>query len=156
MTAPASAADAVRRREVVSAARDWIGTPYRRRASVRGAGADCLGLIRGLWRDLCGPEPVALPLYSDDWLELNQSDVLHDALCSVMRIADHRFPEPGSVLAFRFGRNRTCKHVGIVTTGGAHPKFVHAYCRYGVVETSLDPTWRKRIAAIFELPPRST
>jgi len=38
--------------EVVAAARAWLGTPYRHRASVRGAGCDCLGLLRGVWRAL--------------------------------------------------------------------------------------------------------
>ncbi|MEM9842167.1 MAG: peptidase P60, partial [Pseudomonadota bacterium] len=39
------------RAEVIEAARAWLGTPYRHQASRRGVGADCLGLIRGVWRD---------------------------------------------------------------------------------------------------------
>ena len=33
---------------IVRAARGWIGTPYVHQASVRGAGCDCLGLLRGV------------------------------------------------------------------------------------------------------------
>lgn len=51
---------------VVTAARGWIGTPYRHQASVRGAGADCLGLIRGVWRELYGAEPAEVPAYTAD------------------------------------------------------------------------------------------
>ena len=42
----------------------WIGTPYRHQASCRGAGTDCLGLLRGIWRELIGPEPEAVPRYT--------------------------------------------------------------------------------------------
>jgi NlpC/P60 family putative phage cell wall peptidase len=46
---------------VIAAARLWLGTPYVHQASVLGAGCDCLGLARGIWRDLHGPEPVTPP-----------------------------------------------------------------------------------------------
>ena len=37
--------------KIVTEARRWIGTPYRHQAATRGAGTDCLGLIRGVWRE---------------------------------------------------------------------------------------------------------
>jgi NlpC/P60 family putative phage cell wall peptidase len=42
---------------VIAAARGWLGTPYHDQASAKGAGCDCLGLVRGVWRDLHGSEP---------------------------------------------------------------------------------------------------
>ena len=36
----------------VEIARDWIGTRYEHQASLKGEGADCLGLVRGVWREL--------------------------------------------------------------------------------------------------------
>jgi hypothetical protein len=48
----------------VREARTWIGTPYRHQASVKGVGADCLGLVRGIWREVIGPEPAVVPPYS--------------------------------------------------------------------------------------------
>ena len=39
---------------VVDAARGWLGTPYVHQASSKGSGADCLGLIRGIWREIFG------------------------------------------------------------------------------------------------------
>ena len=45
------------RDEIVRAARRYIGTPYHHQAALAGAGCDCLGLIRGVWRDLYGAEP---------------------------------------------------------------------------------------------------
>jgi len=38
----------------VEFARAWIGTPYVHQGSAPGAGADCLGLVRGVWRGLYG------------------------------------------------------------------------------------------------------
>ena len=46
---------------VVAHARAWIGTPYEHQASCRGSGTDCLGLLRGLWRELLGAEPETPP-----------------------------------------------------------------------------------------------
>ena len=46
---------------VIAAARGWLGTPYHDQASVRGVGCDCLGLLRGVWRDLYGAEPEEAP-----------------------------------------------------------------------------------------------
>ena len=46
---------------VVTAAREWIGTPYHHQASVKGVGADCLGLVRGVLRDVMGVEPEIPP-----------------------------------------------------------------------------------------------
>ena len=51
----------MRRDEIVEAARAWLGTPYHHQASLRGVGCDCLGLVRGVWRELYGPEPEAAP-----------------------------------------------------------------------------------------------
>ncbi len=48
-------------------ARAWIGTPYHHQGSVRGAGTDCLGLIRGVWREFYGREAEIAPPYSRDW-----------------------------------------------------------------------------------------
>lgn len=52
----------VTRESIVKGAHGWLGTPYHHRASLKGAGTDCLGLIRGIWRELYGPEPEAMPI----------------------------------------------------------------------------------------------
>lgn len=60
--------------KVVAAARAWLGTPYHDQASLRGVGCDCLGLARGVWRDVIGDEPFAIPPYSRDWGEAGRGD----------------------------------------------------------------------------------
>ena len=57
------------RQDIVDEARDWLGTPYVHQASTKGAGTDCLGLLRGVWRAQIGQEPEEVPIYSMDWSE---------------------------------------------------------------------------------------
>ncbi len=66
----------VTRAAIVAEAWSWIGTPYRHQASLKGVGCDCLGLIRGVWRALYGPEPEALIAYTPDWAEAQGAETL--------------------------------------------------------------------------------
>jgi NlpC/P60 family putative phage cell wall peptidase len=136
------------RARIVGAARSWIGTPYKHQASVKGAGADCLGLIRGVWREMLGPEPETPPAYSADWGETGNAEVLREAALRHLLPQDGT-PEPGDVLLFRMRAGGIAKHLGIMTAGR---RFVHAYNRHGVVESALSEPWARRIAAVFQFP----
>ena len=46
---------------IVALARGWIGTPYLHQTSAKAAGCDCLGLLRGIWREAVGTEPALSP-----------------------------------------------------------------------------------------------
>ncbi len=63
---------------IVAVARAWIGTPYLHQASTKGAGCDCLGLIRGVWREVHGDEPAPVPPYTPDWSEPQGQERLWD------------------------------------------------------------------------------
>lgn len=128
----------------VVAARGWIGTPYMHRASVKGAGADCLGLVRGVWRAVRGPEPETVPVYGALWAEERGCELLLAALGRHLRRVDEA--AAGDVLVFRLRTNVAAKHAGIMSAGDA---MVHAWERLGVVETPLGPWWRRRLAAAF-------
>jgi NlpC/P60 family putative phage cell wall peptidase len=65
-------------------ARSWLGTPYHDQASLRGVGCDCLGLARGVWREVVGPEPFPIPPYSRDWGETGPREVLADGARRMM------------------------------------------------------------------------
>ncbi|MHA7867546.1 MAG: C40 family peptidase [Salipiger thiooxidans] len=144
------------RPEVVTAARSWIGTPYVHQASVRGAGCDCLGLLRGVWRELIGPEPEVVPPYTMDWSE-PQGD---EALLRVGLRHLHRKPPgdeaPGDVLLFRMREGAVAKHLGLQARTGAAASFIHAYTGHGVIESPLSLPWRRRIAARFVIPTEKT
>jgi NlpC/P60 family putative phage cell wall peptidase len=138
--------------EALAEARAWLGTPYLHQASMRGAGCDCLGLIRGVWRGLYGAEPEVPPPYSADWAEPAREEALWAAalrhLCPVA--ADVPI-SGGQVLLFRMRSDGVAKHLGIAAGEAA---FLHAYGGHGVVESPLSAPWRRRVVARFEFPKR--
>jgi NlpC/P60 family putative phage cell wall peptidase len=134
---------------IVAAARGWIGTPYVHQASCRGAGADCLGLLRGVWREILGAEPAPVPAYTPDWGEAGSREVLLAAARQWLRPAATPAPAAGEVLLFRMRAGAVAKHLGIATGAAS---FVHAYTGHGVVESPLSGPWARRIAARFVLP----
>lgn len=141
--------------EAVAEARRWIGTPYVHGASVKGAGTDCLGLVRGVWRALFNDEPEAVPPYSPDWGEPAGEEVLMRAALRHLVPKDIDAAAPGDVLLFRMRDRSIAKHLGIQGRCGSDSTFVHAYSGHGVVESPLSAPWRRRIVARFEFPERS-
>lgn len=139
--------------EIVAAARGWLGTPYLHQASCRGGGTDCLGLLRGVWREVLGTEPAPIPAYTADWSEAEgREDLLAAARLWLLPAGD---PDAGDVLLFRMRAGAVAKHLGIASDTGDSPRFIHAYSGHAVVETALSEPWRRRIAARFRFPERA-
>ena len=67
------------RAAIVAEARTWIGTRYRHQGSLKGVGCDCLGLVRGVWRNCVGSEPEMPPPYAPDWAEASGAETLAEA-----------------------------------------------------------------------------
>lgn len=134
---------------VIAAARGWLGTTYHDQASLKGAGCDCLGLARGVWREVVGEEPFPIPPYSRDWGETGTREVLADGARRMMIELPVAGAGPGALVLFRMGPGAIAKHVGILTTP-AH--FIHAYERLGVIEEPLTQAWRRRMAFAFLIP----
>ena len=138
--------------QVVNLARSWIGTPYRHQGCVRGAGADCLGLLRGVWRELYGAEPEAVPPYTADWAEPGGQEALWDAARRWLVPCGAGPVGPGDVLLFRMREGGIAKHLGIAAETGDAASFIHAYSGHGVVESPLSQPWARRIVARFTFP----
>lgn len=133
---------------VVAAAREWLGTPYRHRASALGAGCDCLGLLRGVWRGLYGDEPMVVPAY--------RASVRDPESAGALREAAERFLLPaegpvmaGQVVLFRLSGLEEARHCGIMVSG---ERFIHAQEKLGVVEANLTPGWARRVSGRFWFP----
>ena len=137
---------------ILSEARGWIGTPYVHQSSVKGAGTDCLGLLRGVWRALYGDEPEKVPAYSLDWSEVRRDEQLWAAALRHLTPKTLEDEAPGDVLLFRMRTGAVAKHLGIVGRIGAEASFVHAYSRFGVIESALSRPWRRRVVARFAFP----
>ena len=139
-------------RDVVIRARVWLGTPYVHQQSVRGAGCDCLGLLRGVWRETFGAEPEAVPAYSRDWSEPQGDEALWRAAARHLIQKPREAAEPGDVLLFRMRDSAVAKHLGLQSETGPAPRFIHAYSGHGVVESPLSQPWARRIVARFAFP----
>ncbi|MEM1360151.1 MAG: NlpC/P60 family protein [Pseudomonadota bacterium] len=141
-----------RRLDILVTARSWIGTPYIHQASTRGAGCDCLGLIRGVWREVIGPEPMIVPAYTPDWSEADGQETLLISARAFLIEKALNTGMPGDVILFRMRDGGIAKHLGILSGTGAAPKFIHSYQRHGVVESPLSTPWRNRVVGCFAFP----
>ncbi|MEQ1651087.1 MAG: NlpC/P60 family protein [Hyphomicrobium sp.] len=134
---------------IVSTARSWIGTPYHHQASCKGIGADCLGLVRGVLRDLTGRDVGVMPSYSRDWAEASGIEtMLIGARAHLSAIVVSRI-QPGDVIVFRLRAGYVAKHAAIVATDET---MIHAMEGGPACEVALSSWWRRRIAGAFEFP----
>ena len=141
----------IERTDIIRAARAWIGTPYIHQASVKGAGCDCLGLLRGVWRELHGGEPETAPPYSPDWAEATGEETLYTALSRHLREIDKRDMAAGDVALFRMAPNGPAKHCGILASNPHGLTLIHARQNKCVTEEALSLSWKQRLVAVFWL-----
>ena len=141
-----------RQRALVREARAWIGTPYVHQQASKGAGCDCLGLVRGVWRGVIGAEPDRPPAYSMDWSEPQGEEVLWEAALRHLNTKAVEDAAIGDVLLFRMRTGAVAKHLGVQSAIVPQAAFVHAYSGLGVVESALSVPWARRIVARFQFP----
>jgi NlpC/P60 family putative phage cell wall peptidase len=133
---------------VVAAARAFLGTPYRHQASLAGAGCDCLGLLRGVWRALYGAEPMTVPAYRADMRDPTNAGALRRA-AETLLVPEAGPLAAGQVVLFRLGDLTEPKHCGILVSP---TRFIHAQERLGVVEANLTEAWARRVSGRFGFP----
>ncbi|HEX2552062.1 MAG TPA: peptidase P60 [Microvirga sp.] len=131
---------------IVAAARAWIGTPYRHQASLKGVGCDCLGLLRGVWREIVGDEPERPPPYGPGGAG---SDALAEAARRWLLAREPGAVGAGDVLLFRWRDGLPARHCAIATAAGT---MVHAHSGANVAEVALSPWWRRHLAHAFRFP----
>ncbi len=137
--------------DVVRTARGWIGTPYLHQASLKGVACDCLGLLRGVWRELEGAEPQAIPAYSPDWAEATGEETLHAGL------AQHACEIPrdeiaaGDIVLFRMIASGPAKHCGIVAQKEGRLTLIHARQNKRVSEELFSSFWKRKLAFAFRI-----
>ena len=143
---------------IVEAARAWIGTPYVHQASMKGIGCDCLGLLRGVWREVVGPEPEAMQPYSPDWADATGEETLYAVLKRHLDEIALAALAPGDIALFRIVPHGPAKHCGIIGCAtasllerGGPLTLIHTRQNKRVNEELFSPLWRRKLAFAFRL-----
>ena len=135
-------------KNIIVATRKWVGTPYRHQASSIGAGCDCLGLLRGVWREIIGNEPMKIPPYKADWRDRQNAGALQMAADNYLLKTDNDL-QIGDVILFKMITSLPPKHCAILVSDNS---FIHAQEQIGVVEAPLSDAWQKHIFATYKFP----
>lgn len=113
--------EATERQRFVSAALDYVGTPYHHLGKLKGAGVDCATLLICAAQDAGLIGAVDLPYYPQEW-HLHRGGERY--LATIMRWCKE-VPEPplkGDIVLWRFGR--AFSHAAIVVDW---PVIIHAF-----------------------------
>ncbi|TAK97549.1 MAG: hypothetical protein EPO08_21155 [Rhodospirillaceae bacterium] len=112
------------REAVDRVAREWIGTPFHDNACVKGHGADCAQLLRGVFVEAGVLEPFDIPYYSPQFF-LHQSDERFlgwvTKFAREIELADVR---TGDVVLYRIGK---CFAHGAIVVAPGWPNIIHAH-----------------------------
>ena len=141
-----------RQQRIIDLARSWLGTPYRHQCSSKGIGCDCIGLVRGVWREFYGhdKDPTDIPPYQSSWYEVDQRDtMLVFGRRYLVEVGSLEEAVPGDVLAFRMKRGVSVKHCGILVST---ERMVHSYSNQAVFEVDLGDWWRERVVTVLRFP----
>ncbi len=136
------------RQDVVLAASLWLKTPYRHQASTLGAGADCLGLVRGVWRMVLGTEPQLPPAYAPDW-DVRDDNALQQAADAHLVRLPMGTIEAGDILLFQLRAGFSARHLAIAASPTT---MIHAYSGLCVSQTSINPWWQRHMIARYLYP----
>lgn len=115
------------RKAICKEAMEWLSTPFRHKASLKGVGCDCAGILCGVYRN-AGILPADFKLGDYNYQHaLHHSEELYtQELSRYMKPIPESEVQPGDVVMFHHGK--TFSHSGIVI---AWPQMVHAV-RWGV------------------------
>lgn len=134
------------RAALIAEARSWIGTPYAPRAAVKGAGADCVGLLNALRAFGIGGVMQPMPTYSPDFALNAHPDRLRAVAHRLLTPVDQA--QPGDVLVFRWRASEAWSHAGLMVS---EDRMVHALQSSGVVECGWRG-WARFHVASFAMP----
>lgn len=131
---------------LVSEARSWIDTPWRRGLSMKGVGCDCGGLIAGIYASasLNVADAFTDPQFAP-WRIPPAPDVLRACLDAYAVCLAPRNRRPGDVGLFTDTLG-LARHLAFFTEENT---IVHARLDIGrVVEHSLDIVWQRHLVSV--------
>lgn len=140
----------MKREQIVSLARSWLGTTWQHQACLKGVACDCIGLVVGVAKELGLPE--ALAWLSDaefrGYSPLPNVDKLQRACAKYLERIPVNAMELGDIPLMTFAKEPM--HFGIISQVYPRWLMVHAYATIGyVVENGIDAKWQRRIVGAY-------
>ena len=92
----------------------WLGTPFRHRCAVKGMGADCLGFVVGVLKELgILRQDFIVPEYAPDWPLHKSNELLLSGMKKTLNIEIVKLEDimNGDLCLYRFGK--ASSHIGI-------------------------------------------
>lgn len=115
------------RAAIVSAAMSWVGTPFHDHAGVKGAGVDCMHLLRGVFSEVGLIELFDVRHYYPEWYQHRDKEIFLEGLSHyAWPVYDEAMS--GDVLMFNYGRHAA--HAAIMVD---EHTIVHAFKPAGAV-----------------------
>lgn len=141
----------MKRDAIVKETKEWCGTKWQHQASLKGIACDCVGLIRGVYRELTGKEIQTTMDYPATWHLFKEEERLLGE-CRKYAGEEIEFNDilPGDIITFSFKPRFVDHHIGIFLGDGM---FAHSYLDVGkVVINRFDETWMARVRHCFRFP----
>lgn len=136
--------------ELIRIARSWMGTPYIHQQATKGAGCDCIGLLRGVFKEYTG-NTVPIPPYSADWAESNPEETMYNLVRTYIRQIPIIELAPGDMALFRMTPKGAAKHCGLISEVNGKTTIIHARHGRKVSEEILSPYFYKKLAFVFRM-----
>lgn len=150
------------REQLVAEALTWAGTPYHRRAMIKGVGCDCATLLLACYSagGFIGRDATDFNIFTDDWWANTKLDEKFEAEQYYRRVikfakflseqVGYRSSkiEPGNLILMRAARSSLYNHGAIVIKW---PMIIHSVNPATiVVDATTSPMWSNRITALFD------
>lgn len=119
------------RHRVVKEALSWQRTPYQHAARIKGAGADCITFLAGVFENAGLVQKIEIPFYPAQWFHNRDAERYMEGLMRYTRETEFP-PLPGDIALWKFGR---CFSHGAIVIDW--PLVVHARIGCGVIQENV-------------------
>jgi NlpC/P60 family putative phage cell wall peptidase len=138
----------MRRADIVTEARSWLGTNYRHQGRRKGHAIDCIGFVWGVARELGYNAEIP-----SNYMRSPKSQQVLDGCDKWLVRVEREELKPGDVLILWGDERGEAQHFAIVGEVSMRPTMIHAWSKQKkVVEHGITDFWRLRLVAKYEFP----